>query len=261
MKRSHEEQCSLELRMASGSALMHYDLVAIGPDIVALGRVESADNSSWSLTLRHFVIGNSQELISYIDTFMNRRPEDRYVLINEIGNGRSLMAAPSFIRTDAGYVVRCQVQTSFPRINAARLGTDLALSKDGDLVLSNNGLAVVSGVDALEQKVRLNLSLQKGELPAHPDFGARLLEYYSDFVGSPWLERLLKLDVIRLAAIPYVDTSLGKQYTALQCVDSVRNVSVLSGTESSSEVQIRVELDVHGVGTWESTIAIGTAQT
>ncbi len=60
--------------------------------------------------------------------------------MNELGDGRELLAAPT-MRAQRGYILQCSVAQSFPRIEAHRLGTDLALSeKTHDLVVEMHEL-------------------------------------------------------------------------------------------------------------------------
>lgn len=90
----------------------------------------------------------------------------------------------------------------------------------------------------------------------HPRVGSRLAEYYSAFQDSFWLEHLLKLEVVRHAAIPYNDLLLKKTHTLLQCVERVHGVSALTDTPSKGWLPLRVDLDVTGVGRWASDIAV-----
>ncbi len=111
-------------------------------------------------------------------------------------------------------------------------------------------------MDALPQRIRSCLSLRRKELIFHPEFGTRLADYYREFRTSPWLARLLKLEVVRQAAIPYYDASLKVRYTPLQCVDRVSEVTVLSEELEEERPLIRVCLDFRGVGLWQCDVAI-----
>jgi len=94
---------------------------------------------------------------------------------------------------------------SAARLAAAELPRDFAMSESHDLMVKNGDIATVSGLDALPQRIKSCLSHQRGESPFYRDFGTRLAEYYRLLRDSPWFDRLLKLEVIRQAAIPYVD--------------------------------------------------------
>ena len=182
---------------------------------------------------------------------------DRYLIANALGDGRVLTEAPNIRKNDDGYLVSCPVDRSFPRIQAQQLGTDLAISpKTNDLFLKNGTIAVVSGVDALPQKIRSNLPLQRGESVFNRDYGVRLAEYFNAFRGSPWLEQLFKLDVIRQAAIPYHDRIMNRRHTPLECVERVHAIEVLAEAPVNNWLRVRVDLDVKGVGRWQHDLTI-----
>jgi hypothetical protein len=63
------------------------------------------------------------------------------------------------------------------------LPTGFALSDEHDLMLTPGGsIAVVSGVDALPQRIKTGLSHQKCDCPFHRDFGTRFVaKYYQPF--------------------------------------------------------------------------------
>jgi len=105
----------------------------------------------------------------------------------------------------------------------------------------NGRWAEVFGLCALPQQVKTCLSHQKGESPIYPDFGTRFAEYYCRLSGSPSFERYLKLEVIRQAASPYIDTINNRQFTPLLCVEGVH-------------------LDVKGVGRWKHELSVCVPQ-
>jgi hypothetical protein len=64
-------------------------LLAIDPDVVCTGELTEIDAASWTLRLGHFLIGDLHRIIAFIDGFGQQAPENRYVLSNELGNGRA----------------------------------------------------------------------------------------------------------------------------------------------------------------------------
>jgi hypothetical protein len=125
---------------------------------------------------------------------------------------------------------------------------------------SNGRWAEVSGLDALPQQVKTCLSHQKGESPIYRDFGTRFAEYYSLLRGSPWFERYLKLEVIRQAAIPYIDTINKRQFTPLLCVERVHGIEVLADAPTKNWLPVRIDLDVKGVGRWQHELSVCVPQ-
>lgn len=257
MKQTHEQICAQAVQ--AGSTIgFDFDLLAIGPEIVCTGNVTQIATTSWTLRLKHFVIGNTHKIISFIDGFSTSLPEDRYILSNEYGDGRLLSEAPKLIKEADGYSLTCPVALNFPRVDVQKLGSDLARHPEtGDLYLDkNNSSACVCGLDYLPQKIHSCLSIQRGDNVFHPSYGMRFAEYFEAFRGSPWLELLLKLDVVRQASIPFRDAVTNKQYTPLGCVTRVHSVNLLSEARQDHKLSIRVNLDVQGIGQWQNDLSI-----
>jgi hypothetical protein len=256
MKRAHEAALADEIR---GTSLRtgQYDLIAVGPDAVCTGELLGVDSLAWSVRLRNFVVGDMHSLVSFIGRFDSLALDEKYILMNELGDGRLLSAPPTLGRTQDGYVLRCPVQPSFPRTKAQDLPRDFAISPStNDLYTVSGRIVEVSGVAALPQRIRSCLSLQPGESPMHPRAGARLSEYFSAFRDSAWLGHLLKLEVVRHAAVPYNDSLLNRAYTLLQCIERVDSVTALADTPSNGWLPVRVDLDVMGIGRWTCDIPI-----
>ncbi len=256
IKREHELLCTEELRGAPAASAESDDLVAIGPEVVCVGDLLGGGETEWSLNLRHFVEGDIHALMSYVEGFSRCSTYDRYVLVSAVGDGRVLRSAPSWTKDRRGYVVQCPVSPGFPRISADQLPRDLALSDRHDLLVVNGDLATVAGLEALPQKLKLNLSTKRGESVWHPDAGTRLAEYYALLRGSRWFESLVKLEIVRQAAIPFQDDITRAAYTPLQCVDRVLGVRAAAEAGADGWLPIEVDLEVKGVGLWTRRLSV-----
>lgn len=255
LKASHDARCNLEPSTVERLDFSSRYFVAIGPAIVGLGSLEQVDGNRWQFGIEHFVIGSFAELVALAGDPGAMPEYDRYVLVNGLGTGRALAGDISIRRDGARVTVTCQVASSFPRIAASQLPMDLALSQPFDLMTEGGSIATVSGLAALPQALLTCLSMRRGESPFHQDYGSRLAEYWRNYLDSPWLEELLKLDIIRLASIPYADTLQRKSYTPLMCVERVVRVSVI-GQLTDRRLPIRLDLEVAGVGAWSRDIAV-----
>jgi tetratricopeptide (TPR) repeat protein len=259
MKREREANCAKELELQSayfvGESIP--DLIAIGPNIVFRGEVLGFEDAMWSFHLRNFVDGDDYTLVAFIERFEQTVAIDRYVLVNDLGNGWMLKAAPSMTKEKNGdCIVRCPVLPSADRIRAADLPRTWALSDDHEVKTQGGNWAAVSGFGALPQQVKTCLSHQKGESPLYQDFGTRFAEYYRLFSDSPWLVRLLKLEVIRQAAIPHFDTINNRQHTPLECVERVYGIEVLGKAPTKNWLPIRIDLEIKGVGRWKHDLSV-----
>ena len=257
MKQKREAICAAAVRSGTG-AIIGAGLLAIGPEIVCTGDIQGISASSWTIHLRHFVVGDMHGLISFIGGFAALPVAGRYVLSNELGEGRVITDAPVLTkREDGGYLVLCQVEARFPRVDVQNLGSDMALHPvTRDLYVENGNIARVSNLAYLPQKVEATLSMQQGENVFAPGFGVRFFEYFKTFRGSPWLDFLLMLDVVRQASIPFTDSILGNAYLPLKCVTRVRGVELISDTVTDHRLPVRVDFDVQGLGRWQRDISV-----
>jgi hypothetical protein len=257
MKAEHEANCAARQRNAVSVGKAVPDLIAIGPDIAFVGEFLGVEGEVWSFHLRNFVDGDVHTLISFTERYDQTATVDRYVLVNELGDGRALKAKPSVTReTTGGYTVRCSVFPSADRIPVGDIPNTWALSDNHDLTTQNGNWAMVSGVDALPQQVKTCLSHQRGESPIHRDFGTRFAEYYNLLAGTLWIDLYLKLEVIRQASIPYTDPTSNQQYTPFLCVERVFDVEILADAPIKNWLPIRVELSVKGLGRWQHDLSI-----
>jgi len=84
----------------------------------------------------------------------------------------------------------------------------------------------------------------------------RFFEHFETFKGSPWLALLLKLDVVRQAAISYTDSMLHTQNIPLRCVTRVHGLELLSEAPTENRLPVRVDLEVQGFGRWQRDLSI-----
>ncbi len=255
MKQEHEEAVAAGLAENTHGA-RSIDLIALGPDTIFLGEFNLLTATDWCVSIDHFVSGGFGSIIKFIEQFSQINLSERYILVNGLGDGRVLCESPTLTKSGERFSLNCKISPRFPRIPVQKLGGDLKLGPTHDLVFENGDIAIVSGVDALPQKIMLNLSLQKGEMHFHPEAGVRLSDYYILFKGSPWLGRLIKLEVIRSAAIPMYDTTFKREYLPLECVESVSSVLPLSDVDERGYVVMRFKMVVNGLDDWETEMPI-----
>jgi hypothetical protein len=215
--------------------------------------------SQWEVRLDEFVLGDVRSLMSFSEEFDRRSQLDRFVLVESFGEGRVLAAAPGWRREGSAFLLRLEVCPAATRIPAQQIGTDIALTEDGDI---SSPARLVGGVDALPQKIRLCMSYQKGGSALFTDFGSRLSEFMALYSDSPWLDRLLKLEAIRLACIPYRENFLGKEleYTPFNCVSRVVSFRFVERGAIGEWWPASIELDVVGLGRWKNDLKIYVGQ-
>lgn len=242
-------------RQAAAAAVKH--LVAIGPDTIAIGEVTGIDGAEWVVHVHEFFRGGRDTLTDFIDAF-DRLPEsDRYLLVNEQGDGRLLTAAPSWTKAADGAVLRCRVAARFPRKPAQRLGSEWAISmKTFDVYAEGGGIARLSGVKVLPQRIMSALGMMRGESPMNPHYGSYFAQYYHAYRTSPRLRDLLKLEAVRLASIPFPAAGAVPKHTPIQCVNRVYSVEPVADRPSDKRLLTRCDFEVEGIGRWTQDLPI-----
>jgi len=254
MKRKHEQSRRFAPHI-EGKARSD-DIISVGGNIVAVGEFIGVDSSGWKARIKHFVIGAALDLISFASDFAELSADNRYVIMTELGDGRILSSAPSVTTNGSAYDVTFPIEPNHPRISAQLLRSMAAHSETNDLVVKNGSWTMVSGLTALPQLIRMSLGFARGEGLFAQRWGTRIAEYYRDFAGSAWLQQLIKMEVIRAAAIPLADQLSRTTKTPLQCVNRVVEVEVLADGLINQRPRTRIVLDVEGVGRWEHEIPV-----
>ena len=151
LKDDHERRCQLALgASASASAGRQTPyLVAVGPQIVGVGDLDRAQGHDWRIRIEHFVSRSFANLGRLSGVLPTIPAYDRYLAINSLGEGRSLVGGFTVERRDGHVIVDCKVAPSFLRTPADKLPTDWALSAEHDLTIGGGTIATVSGLAAL----------------------------------------------------------------------------------------------------------------
>ena len=254
IKRTHEVNRSFGPKGSTPGAAD--DLIALGSSIICSGTLDGAGPDGHKLTIKHFLTGEPSMLFAYVNDFPTIFPDKRFVLINELGEGFLLGGVPTLQLDGPVWKLRVPLEPRAVRTSVHKLGSSLAQDETGDILIRDGDLAMVSGLAAFPQDLTNLLSLAKGEAVFHQNAGSRISEFFRDFTGSPWLNSLIKMEIIRLASIPVTDHVLNRRYTPLRCADRVRRVDICASKPVKQRLPIRVALDLCGEGAWEGDIRL-----
>jgi hypothetical protein len=233
------------------------ELVAFGPNIVCVGEILSAARGEWCIRLDEFVVGEIGSLVRYAEKFEEIKSLNRYVIVNALGDGRALTGPLLVYKEAAHHIVKCPVAASFPRKSAKDLGSQMAISSEtNDLFIQDGGIARTSGVDSLRQVLQQTLSLVQGEAFFARDRGSRLQEYFWRYRDTRLLLSMLKLDIIRLAAIPYQDGGTKHKCTPLQCIERVWSMKLLATEPNNDRIPMLLDLEINGIGRAEYEVSV-----
>lgn len=252
MRRNHEATVAQHVAARKGLPESG-DFIALGPNIVFIGRVASRSAHEATVRILLFVRGNRSELAAFCSQFAEYTEQDRHILFNEFGDGWILAEPPNW-RSENGLELQCRMEPRFPRIRAQDLGADLKLDEaTGDLDIA---MEMISGVAVLPQKLSLCLSARKGNWFLDTEFGTRIAEYVELFDDSPFLDRLAMLEVVRIASIPVLDSLAKRRHTPLECIERITNFRFLARPQLDATVEIELDCVVKGLGAWKRTLKI-----
>jgi hypothetical protein len=244
MKARHEESRYLHPNRRAHERLG--DVIAIGPNIVGVGQITGSGSGSFRLRITHFVMGTGNDLISIAGDF-NRLPvRDRYVLLNELGYGLTLNSGMEVEKAGPAFDLRISVNPAEKRN-----------PWDGKTVTMDREMGrMLTGFDAFTQNIEGLLGMAIGDWVFHPRAGSRVSQFYHDYGGSPWFERFIKMDMIRLASIITGDKLDKSDVPPLRYVNVVRGIEVMDLNLVEQKLPLRVQLDLNGYGLWEQEIRV-----
>lgn len=236
--------------LAAGLAAVR-GMIAIGPQVLAFGRVLKSGRGLWSVALDEFVLGDVAALRQFADSFAELSAEDCFVCVEADGVGRLLVDAPSIDLT-AGIVLELCIAAPLPidearkKFDANLRGPDLALDLSGDVPDIDPMGREVSGADTIAQTLVVHLSTGKGGHYVGGDAGSRVAEWNAS-LGSRYLASFIVIETIRLATVPHGDDVVGRAYVPFDFVERVRGVRLLPST-AADFLKAAITLDVYGVG-------------
>lgn len=226
-------------------------MMAIGPDVIATGRVLRAQGAQWTLQIESFVLGDLAALRRFSSSFDILPPEDCYFCGEGERIGRMLMEAP-VVDSTSGMRVELSLAAPMPRQDAQRiyhvdrLGCDIALDLSGDEPDLDTTFREIEGADLVPQILMTHLSTNKGGWGFGAKAGSRVAEFYHRFKGDR-LASFITLEIIRLATVPCLSGVPQIERVPFGFIDRLREVRVLSLPSSSEWFKVALTLDAIGM--------------
>lgn len=233
-------------RLGGPGAADASDIIAIGPEIIALGRIIRSGPDGIRVRLSHFVSGSGRDLWSLSRDFGRWPPERRYALFNELGYGALLADPPVIEQVDRAYEVQFRLQEQAPRRDAnASIAT-----------MCRETGRMIRGLNAYIQSFEDILGLAEGSWFADLRTGSDLSDLYWRYHGSPWFERLAMMEMIRLSSIPRSSRGQEGALTPFRIVNQVNCVEVPTFDLNNRKLSIAVEFELEGMGRWDYTLSV-----
>ena len=225
-------------------------LVSLDVNLIFEAVWKAVEGSRWSFIVIDFVIGDEYVLRNY-DNASDGMLD--YIVIESQGEGRLLSGGVDWrINEDGDFEIAVNVLPRAVKRDPHQLGGDMALDHNHDLDIYNGDLVEISGVLYAKQLIEQNLSQPLGAWRFNPLLGSLFSHYYHQYGSDrPMLDRLMKIELTRLATIPPYQVELGDE-PELNFIDRIIKVNILS--ESGGIVSIFLSLQWGDGSQWSGTI-------
>lgn len=240
----YEHECSRRIGILEDCD--ENNIVAIGPDIIALGHIIRSAPEGLRIRLSHFVSGSVRDLWALQQNFSRWSPERRYVLCNELGFGGLLNQPPVIERVNSSYEIQLALQKQVIRQDA----------RAGISTMCPNTLKRISGIEAFIQIFENILGTAQGTWFTNLSLGSDMSDLYWRYRGSPWFKSLAIMEMIRMSSIPRLNKSQQTPTTPFLIVNRVNNVEIPSFELVDQKLEMLVDFDLEGIGQWKHTLSV-----
>lgn len=190
-------------RPVRGAPRTDTSLVALGPKVLARGRVHAAEGARWRATIAEpFLLGAEADLLRLADGFPNIADSERYVCVESMGEGRVLSSPIRWTYEEGGWQLELDVLPLAARSSALELHEDTSIRMEPPFGVEIG--RTVAGLERVPQRISTLLSINKGGWGIASEVGSRVAFLHDQF-GRDQLASFVAIEVARLAATPIWD--------------------------------------------------------
>lgn len=249
-----ESKAAKEIQAVENELLSGEDtLICLDLDLMFTGVWKMAKNDTWTFSVKDFLFGNIERLKSYGRNDL--LPMRRYVIVESQNEGRLLKEGFEWqINSDGTYEVTVNVFPAVGRRKLTELGGDLAHSYDGDILVEKGDFKVIQGEEFAKQLIERNLGLPVGGWVGNRLMGSYFSMYYNQYESNPSiLNRLIKIEILRLMTIPTYQTEFDKD-AELNFIKKIKEVSVMQSFNGL--VPVFLSLEWNNGKAWSDTLYV-----
>ena len=250
-----EQLAAQELKSGGrASAVAPSTLVMFGFRHVFHAHWVSGGAGEWQFDCRGFVRGDERSIVDEIENYETVAALDRFVVVESQGDGRMVAGSPRWERHSGVLRLILLVAPRAPRVDPTKLGWDLALGEDGDLMIEDDDLATVSGVKAAIQNLSMITSMRYGEWFLDPRLGSLCTRYHRDHREDLLLlGRLFRLEFARLATIPISEKEPDPVFGFIWRVEEVR---IASDEPNEGRLSVHITLEWANREHWTGNLSV-----
>jgi len=234
-KREAERQAYVALRDFDREAPQRKaTLIALGASIVLEGFWREVKAQQWTFEIHSYLLGSDIDLRGFDGS--TTESTQRYIVVESQGDGRHLKGPISWRIVEGRSELVVEVAPATPRSTPYHL-TDFS----SEMEIEDGDIKLVKGEECAKQIITDTLSTSPGDLFFNRSFGSHTSKYYWLFRNSvSLLERMLKLEITRLLALPMENDFDEPAFSFVQRVIQVR---VLDHNLHEGMLNLQLELE------------------
>lgn len=255
-KQLAENQAYENLRLPQKNPInISSTLIQLGYEIVFEGYWKYADEQIWKFVLNNYVYGDEYKLKEYCSNFASIDEIQKFIIIESQGDGRIIIDNPSW-EFNEKLELTIKVAQKTKRVDPSTLGYDLAIGRNGNLLLDNGDLGTVSGEKLAIQIMSIVLSTSRRENQFYPHFGSIFRKYFSDYKDKvDYLHRLLKLEISRLSTIPELHKEEDKS-PILNFINRILEIEIRDIKPSNKRIDVNLKVEWGNNDIWKGEVWI-----
>ncbi|WP_147425619.1 hypothetical protein [Mucilaginibacter gracilis] len=232
-------------------------LVVLDIDLMFTGEWIGAKGDAWTFIVKDFLFGNLERLRNFGKNEL--LPIRRYVIIESQNEGRLLQEGFDWhVNAKGRHEITVKVYPEIRRISLDELGSDIAGTYDGDILIANGDFQLVKGEHHAKQMIERNLGMPFGSWVVKPMMGSYFPMYYRTYKDNlPLLNRLARIELIRMMTIP-ASLSETDMDAPLNFIKSITEVSVMAPHKGLAG--IFVSLVWSDGNSWSDTLYVNYSQ-
>lgn len=207
--------------------------IQLGENLIVEGFWKFINEDIWGFEISNFIVGGINELIKFSEINYNYK---KYIIIESQGDGRIIKDKFSWeLLNNGNYEISLNTNNKFLRDTPYKFSD---ISSDFEIV--NGDFKIVKGEECAKQIITNMLSISEGDLMFSPIFYSLFSTYFNEFNDNiSLLERLIKLELIRLLSIPLENNS----EPPLNFINRIIKVTIVSNVPKNNKIPINIELE------------------
>jgi hypothetical protein len=227
-------------------------------EIFFWGAWASTSENSWTFEIDEFVVGTVSEVRELVTKYPTLEAWRKYVLVESQGDGRKIESLTLTTNAAGKLIIICTILPKTPRTNPHEQEADIAIGDDFDLILEDNDMGMVHGLDSAIQTMRIALNWEIGSWWGAPLIGSRLNQFCKRYESdTKLLNMMAKLEIVRLFTVstPGYFNEIS-QHPDFAFINRIHKVVVGKNPNDNDSLILNIELEWGNNEYWKGSLIV-----